>query len=187
MRDGGPRARPRNIATVWHYANALRPILLKWSTNYDHLREVSRDDVLTALDSRHGTHRQHTLIALRSLFGFSKKNGVVFRNPTSRIRVGDRHSKLIQPPRPDQVQATIGAAARPADRLIIALAAIHAARPGAIRALQLTDIDLGNRRLIIAGRARPLDELTRQVLLGRLDTGEHAGPTPPTRTCWSTR
>jgi hypothetical protein len=187
LREGGPRARPRNIATVWHYANALRPILLKWSTNYDHLREVSREDVLTALDSRHGTHRQHTLIALRSLFGFSKKNDVVFRNPTSRIRVGDRHSKLIQPLRPDQVQATIGAAARPADRLIIALAAVHAARPGAIRALQLTDIDLGNRRLTIAGRARPLDELTRQVLLGWLDYRRTRWPTPPTRTCWSTR
>lgn len=168
LRDGGPRARPRNISTVWHYANALRPILLQWSTTYDHLRAVSRDDVLTALDSLHGTHRQHTLIALRSLFGFSKKNGVVFRNPTSRIRVGDRHSKLIQPLRPDQIQATIAAAARPADRLIIALAAIHAARPGAIRALELTDIDLGNRRLTIAGRTRPLDELTRQVLLGWL-------------------
>ena len=169
LRDGGPRARPRNIATVWHYANALRPALLQWSTTYDHLREVSRDDVLTALDSRHGAHRQHTLIALRSLFGFSKKNGVVFRNPTSRIRVGDRHSKLIQPLRPDQIQATIAAATRPADRLIIALAAIHAARAGAIRALQLADIDLGNRRLTIAGRARPLDKLTRQVLLSWLD------------------
>ena len=169
LRDGGPRARPRNIATVWHYANALRPILLEWSTTYDHLREVSRDDVLTALDSLHGAHRQHTLIALRSLFGFSKKNGVVFRNPTSRIRVGDRHSKLIQPLRPDQIQSTIAAATRPADRLIIALAAIHAARAGAIRALQLADIDLGNRCLTIAGRARPLDELTRQVLLSWLD------------------
>lgn len=169
LRDGGPRARPRNIGTVWQYANALRPILLEWSTTYDHLREVSRADVLTALEVRHGVHRQHTLIALRSLFGFSKNNGVVFRNPTSRIRVGDRPYKLIQPLRPHEVQATIAAAARPADRLIIALAAIHAARAGAIRALQLEDIDLGNRRLNIAGRPRPLDELTHQVLLRWLD------------------
>jgi hypothetical protein len=90
LRDGGPSARPRTIATVWHYANALRPTLLEWSANYDHLREVGRDDVLTALDSRHGTHRPHTLIALRSLVGFSKKNGVVFRNPPAtleRLRV----------------------------------------------------------------------------------------------------
>lgn len=106
---------------------------------------------------------------MHSLFRHSKKDGVVFRNPTSRIRIGDRHSKLIQPLRPDQVRRTIEAAARPADRLIIPLAAIHAARAGAIRALQLEDPDLGNRRLIIAGRPRPLDELTHKVLLGWLD------------------
>jgi integrase len=169
LREGGPRARPRSIGTVWKYANALRPILLEWSARYDHLREITRDDVLTVLDSLHGAHPQHTLIALRSLFGFNKKNGVVFRNPTSRIRVGNRHSKLIQPLHQNQVHRTIAGAARPADQMIIALAAIHAARSGAIRALQLEDVDLGNRRLIIAGRARPLDELTRQALLGWLD------------------
>jgi hypothetical protein len=42
LRDGGPRARPRNIATVWQYANAVRSILPQWSTTYDHLREVGR-------------------------------------------------------------------------------------------------------------------------------------------------
>ena len=34
-----------------------------------------------------------------------------------------------------------------------------------IRALQLSDADLGNRRLTIAGRTRPPDDLTYQVLL----------------------
>jgi hypothetical protein len=50
-------------------------------------------------------------------------------------------------------------------RLILALAAIHAARPKAIRELQLDDVDLGNRRLAIAGRTRPLDDLTRKMIL----------------------
>lgn len=50
---------------------------------------------------------------------------------------------------------------RPADRLIIVLAA----GAGAIRTLQLTDVDLGSRRLTTAGRTRPLSELTRQALL----------------------
>jgi hypothetical protein len=31
-------------------------------------------------------------------------------------------------------------------------------------AAQLDDVDLGNRRLIIAGRVRPIDEFTRQIL-----------------------
>jgi hypothetical protein len=41
---------------------------------------------------------------------------------------------------------------------------MHAARPKAIRELLLDDVDLGNHRLTIGGRTRPLDDLTRQVL-----------------------
>jgi hypothetical protein len=41
---------------------------------------------------------------------------------------------------------------------------VHAARPQAIRNLQLDDVDLGNRRLTIAGLTRPLDELTHRLL-----------------------
>jgi hypothetical protein len=46
---------------------------------------------------------------------------------------------------------------------------VHAARCGAIRALHLGDVDLANRRLRIAGRPRPLDELTHRLLLEWLD------------------
>src|SRR5260370_266533 len=42
---------------------------------------------------------------------------------------------------------------------------MHAARRKAIRELLLDDVDLGNRRLTISGQVRPIDELTRQVLL----------------------
>lgn len=169
LRDGGPRARPRSIGTVRTYANTIRPILLDWSAHRGHLREVTRDDVITTLESLHGPTRQATLVALRSLFGHCKKTRVVFTNPTSRIRVGDRGAKLIQPLGPDQIQRTVNDAARPADRLIIALAAVHAARSAATRALQLDDIDLGDRRLTIAAHVRPLDELTHRLLLEWLD------------------
>jgi integrase len=169
LRDGGPRVQPRSIGTVWHYARIVRPVLLDWSKRHDHLREITRDEVLGVLDSLHGTARQSTLIGLRSLFGFCKKHGIVFRNPTSRIRVGDRVSKLIQPLEPGQIQRTATGAARPADRLILVLAAVHAARTGAIRALQLDDVDLGDRRLTIAGRPRPLDDLTHRIFVEWLD------------------
>ncbi len=59
----------------------------------------------------------------------------------------------------------MNAAQSPRDRLVLALAAIHAARTKAIRELQVDDTDLGNRRLTIAGRTRPLDDLTRQMIL----------------------
>ncbi|WP_158692883.1 hypothetical protein [Streptomyces roseochromogenus] len=57
----------------------------------------------------------------------------------------------------------------PAARLALALAAAHAARAGAIRAIQLSDVDLGNRWLTIAGRVRPMDDLTHQMLMAWLD------------------
>ncbi|HEV7976384.1 hypothetical protein [Amycolatopsis sp.] len=69
------------------------------------------------------------------------------------------------------------AATRPADPLILALASIYAARPGGIRDLLLDDIDLGNRRLTIAGRTRPLDEMTRRALLHWLDHRRTRWPT----------
>jgi hypothetical protein len=43
-----------------------------------------------------------------------------------------------------------------------------AGRPEAIRDLQLDDLNPGNRRLTIAGRTRPLDDLTRQMIPGWL-------------------
>ena len=67
-------------------------------------------------------------IALRSLFAWARKNGVIFRNPTSRLRVGDRVSKLIQPLAPEQLAHPVEVATDPAGRLIVGLAAIGAVK-----------------------------------------------------------
>ena len=83
-----PRGLPRREGTVWLYLNRVRPALLDWSENYDHLREVTRDDVLAHVKTLHGRHRHDQLVALRSLFAWAKRSGLVFRNPTSRIKVG---------------------------------------------------------------------------------------------------
>jgi hypothetical protein len=109
------------------------------------------------------------LAALRSLFRHGKKTGAIFRDPTSRVRVGRQSYAVIQPLPSDNVGQAVAAVATPADRLILALAAIHAARPRTIRELPLDDVDLGDRRLVLAGHARPLDELTYRALLGWLD------------------
>ncbi|GGY60042.1 hypothetical protein [Streptomyces omiyaensis] len=45
------------------------------------------------------------------------------------------------------------------------LAAVHAARVARIAVLMLDDVDVGNRRLTIAGRARPLDGLTPELMV----------------------
>jgi hypothetical protein len=167
--DGGPRTRARHRSTGNNYLNSVLPALVAWSGRYHHLREVTRDDVLAVVATVHGAQRSNTIVALRSLFAFCKRNGTVFRNPTGRIKVGEHGYNVIQPLRPVEVGDAVAASTTPAARLVLALAAVHAARSGAIRALRLDDVDLGNRRLVIAGRIRPLDDLTRQILLGWLD------------------
>jgi hypothetical protein len=169
LRDGGPRNRPHDLNTVWAYLNEIRPVLLDWSTRHDHLREVTREDILTSTDSLHGSKRHHTLSVLRSLFRHCKKTATIFGDPAARIRVGRHDYAVVQPLQPTEVRAALAAATTPSARLALALAAIHAARPKAIRELLLDDVDLGNRRLIIAGHARPLDEFTHRVILDWLD------------------
>ncbi|WP_405702807.1 hypothetical protein OG209_39000 [Streptomyces sp. NBC_01383] len=169
LHDGGPRSLPRREGTVWLYLNRVRPALLEWSDRYDHLREVTRDDVLTHLKDLHGHHRRDQLVALRSLFSWAKRNGLIFRNPTSRMKVGQHEYAVLQLLVPEQVNRAVAAATTPATRLILALAAVHAARVAQIGTLMLEDVDIGNRRLTIAGRVRPLDDLTLKLLLDWLE------------------
>ncbi|MCI3928300.1 tyrosine-type recombinase/integrase [Streptomyces sp. AN091965] len=124
--------------------------------------------VLTCIKTVHGHQRHDQLVALRLLFTWAKRNGLIFRNPTSRIKVGQYEYAVLQPLVPDQVDRCV-AATTPATRLILALAAVHAARVAQIANLTLDDVDLGNRRLTIAGRVRPLDDLTRNLLLDWLE------------------
>jgi hypothetical protein len=169
MRDGGPRTKPRDLATVWTHMGNVRPTLVAWSQRYDHLREVTGDDVLAALDGHTGSRRANLLVSLRSLFAFTKRTGKIFRNPTRGIRVGQHPYQLAQRLDQHDVDRAAEAATTPAARLVLMLAAVHAAPTGAIRVLLLDDVDLGNRRLTIAGRTRLIDEFSHQILLEWLD------------------
>lgn len=139
---------------------------------------MTRDDVLAQVKTLHGHQRRDQLVALRSLFTWAKLQGLIFRNPTSRIKVGQNEYAVLQPLLPEQVERSVATALTPAARLVLALAAVHAARVAQIAALVLDDVDLGNRRLTIAGRARPLDDLIPEAPDGV------AGP--PRRRCPST-
>jgi integrase len=167
--EGGPRSHPRNEHTVRMNLNRVHPLLLEWAANYAHLREVTAADVIAATTPLHGSLRRQTLTALRSLFGHCKKTGRIFADPTRGIGAGQRPLILLQPLQPGEIDQAAAAALTPAARLALALAAVHAARPKTIREMHLADIDLGNRRIAITGRARPLDDLTRHLLLAWLD------------------
>lgn len=164
LRDGGPRLRPRRESTVRIYLTAAVDAVATWPRR-DHLREVTRDDLLAYLRTLQGYRRETATTALRALFQWAKRNKRIFRNPARSLPWTRVPDAILQPLRPAEITASVTAATTPQAKLCVALAAVHAARPGQIRALQLDDVDLSQRRITIAGNPRPLDELTTRVLL----------------------
>jgi hypothetical protein len=176
LHDGGPRTRARSPHTAQTYLRAARPALLAWSTRHDHLREITSDDVLAYLADLYGDERRLAVNALRSLFTWARKTGVIFRNPAARIKLGKREHPIWQPLTAGQLADAAAAAATPQARLCLVLAAMHAARLGAIRALQLDDADLASGRLRLAGADRPMGEVTGKVLREWLEYRQHRWP-----------
>ncbi|WP_337825302.1 hypothetical protein [Amycolatopsis sp. A1MSW2902] len=178
--EGDARTRSRSQPTVYRYFGALRPTLNRWATKYDHLREVTVADVNEVLDPLRGHQRRTAVPALRSLFLYAKKRGLVFTNPTTRLKAS-RVDLSLQSMTDTEIRAVEKLADDPAQRLIIALAAIHAARTGAIRRLTLDDLDIPNRRITIGGHRRRLDELTHKALQAWLDHRRTTWPRTPNR------
>ncbi len=163
LQHGTPRSLPRSPGTVRIYLRSVHPLLEQWSGRYDHLREVTAGDAAAAIAALRGHQRRRALTALRSLTRHCKKNGLIFADPAARIRSTPRPETMILPLPAARISTATGAAVTPAARLALALAAVHALRPDAIRRLSLSDIDLGNRRITVAGQSRPLDDLTRKL------------------------
>jgi integrase len=176
--DGDARTRPRSQPTLYRYFGAVRPFIERWSAEHDHIREITTADVQVALDPLRGHQRRNVIPALRSLFGFAKKRALVFTNPTTRLKAGRVEPSLL-PMTDTEIRAVEQAARNPAQRLIVALAAVHAARTGAIRNLMVDDLDLPNRRITIAGHTQRLGELTYRALRAWLDQRRIAWPHTP--------
>ncbi|MFI6725894.1 hypothetical protein NRF20_07550 [Streptomyces sp. R-74717] len=187
LRDGGPRTRPRDQATVWAYLNAVRPALLEWSAGHDHLREVTRDDVLAHVKTLHGHEQRPTLVALRSLFGWAKKNGIVFRNPTARIKVGTFEYSVLQPLLPQQVTRSVEAVRSPAARLALALAPPTPPGPEPSALSSWTTWTWATAGSPSPDAPAPWTTSPTRCCWPGWTTGAGAGRTPPTPTCSSTR
>jgi site-specific recombinase XerD len=108
-----PRTPPLHDKTVRSYVAALRPALLEWSARHGHLREITPGDVRAVTAQLRGPRRQMTLVAARSLFAWAKKNGVIFRDPASRLKVGRTRHAIFQPLLPGQIEQAAGAATTP--------------------------------------------------------------------------
>jgi integrase len=178
--DGDARARPRSHSSVYAYFGGVRPHLESWAVTRGHLREVTAADVVAALDPLRGWPRSNAIAALRSLFRFAKRRGLVFADPTTRLRAA-AVDRSVLPMTDAEIRAVEQAAVTPAQRLVVALAAVHAARGAAIRHLTLDDLDLPNRRITLAGHAQHLGEAVHRLLLTWLDHRRASWPHTPNR------
>jgi integrase len=178
--DGDARTRPRSRASIYVYFTAVQPFIGRWAANRSHLREVTADDIRTVLDPLRGHQLRTATVAVRSLFRFAKKRGLVFANPAARLKAADPGGSLL-PMTDAEILAVEQVATSPAQRLIVALAAVHAARWAAIRDLTLDDVDLPSRRITIAGHRQRLGELTCQALRAWLGHRRATWPRTPNR------
>ena len=178
--DGDTRARPRSHTSIYVYFAAVQPLIEQWAADRGHLREVTAADIKAVLDPLRGHQLRTTTVAVRSLFRFAKKRGLVFANPAARLKAADPGGSLL-PMTDAEIQAVQQAATTPAQRLIVALAAIHAARWAPIRDLTLDDLDLPNRRITIAGHPQRLGELTHRALRAWLGHRRGTWPHTPNR------
>jgi integrase len=178
--NGETRSRPRSATTIYVYFTAVHPLIGRWPADRGHLREVTAQDIQGRLGKLRG-HQLHTTIsAVRSLFRFAKKRGLIFANPARRLSAAEPEPSLL-PMTDDEVRAVEEAITLQGQRLIIALAAVHAARWESIQALTLDDLDLPNRRITLAGHPQRLGDLSHKALRAWLDYRRATWPNTPNR------
>jgi integrase len=144
------------------------PVLDEWSSRYIFLRQVTREDVLRAIDPDNGPDIHHRMVAIRSLFKALRQERLIFADPTRDISL----PKHEMPPRSlpsDRLAGLLERVEGAAARLITALIAIHALGNDETSRLRLEDMNLPRGRMIARsgyGRRRTvfLDELTRGLL-----------------------
>jgi hypothetical protein len=180
--DGDARARPRSASTIYGYFGRAQPHLLAWSATRGQLREVTEDDVAAVLGQLRGHRLAGTFVALQSLFRFAKRHRLIFADPTRRLHIGHAApTRALLPMTDAQIAAVAHTAVTRAQRLVVALVAVHAARATAIRELTLDDVDLAGRRITLAGHSQRLGEFVHQALLAWLQQRQANWPHTPNR------
>ena len=161
--DGGPAARSFRVVCpdLTRPAEHVTPQLLLQRCDTPLLQAATRCAIVLA--EAHGWSAATTtgvFYGLKAVLDGHTGDDPV---PLSQVR------QRVRPMTAEEIRAVEQAAVTPAQRLVLALAAVHAARPKAIRELTLDDIDLPSRRITIAGHRQRLGELTRNALLAWLE------------------
>lgn len=174
--DGDARTRPRAVSSIYVYLGSVRPFIHQWAATRHHLREVTLADVTGSLDQLRGHRRRNALTALKCLFKFAKRRGLVFADPVRRLSVGQDIPRTALPMTDDQVRDVELITDTAAQRFVVALAAVHAVRAKTIRELTLDDVDLANNRITLTGHTQRLGEAARRALLVWLEQRRASWP-----------
>lgn len=179
--EGDDRSRSRSPGTIRVYFGAIEPLLHAWAAaKRGHLREITVADVATVLDPLLGLRRSTAITALRSLFRFATRRRIVFHNPTARLGNPDGRRNML-PMTEAEIRAIEACIVTPAQRLVVALAAVHAARASTMRHPTVDDLDLPNRRIVLDGVTQPLGSLTHRVLREWMQHRRDSWPHTPNR------
>jgi integrase len=180
LSQGGPRSTARSQSTLHVYFSSVRPLLERLAEQRDHLREVTAKDITAVLAPLAGWRRRNAIAALRSLFRHAKKHGRIFTDPTRMLRSEETPASVL-PLAEHEISAVERTASNLIHRLVIALTAVHATRPAAIRQLTLDDVDLAARRITLAGYEQRLSELAHDALTSWLVERRRRWPHTPNR------
>ncbi|MEV7245165.1 hypothetical protein AB0N92_28540 [Streptomyces sp. NPDC093248] len=137
----------RSYDGIRRYLTSLQPVLTAWSrSGITTLRQITSDHATTAVDDLTGSARRQLAISLRSLFKALRQEGVVFRDPTRNLPVGDL--KGIPKSVPSDLLATLlDRATTPLGRLVVALTAVHALPGHEMPTLLTCDLNLAHGTL----------------------------------------
>ena len=178
LRGHGRRARrPRQTSTIQGYLRALHDPLTDWSARYESLRQVTTEDITASLTALNGSTRRLTLAALRSIFGTLKAERLIFTNPTARVHEPQAPITPVLGLEPGAHAQLLASTSEPGQRLIVLLAGVHALRTAQICRLRVDNADLGAGLLLVDGRPRRLDSLTREQLTAWLTLRRTRWPT----------
>ncbi|WP_406011903.1 hypothetical protein OG520_01720 [Streptomyces sp. NBC_00984] len=137
-----------DYGSIRRYLVYLATPLAGWTSSYTTLRQVTAADVTSAVAAVKGSRAHERAVALRSLFRALKHAKLVFVDPTRGLHVTRREllpSTLVR----DRLAGLLDVSTGPANRLVLALAALHATNGTDLRNLTLSDVLLTRRQLLI--------------------------------------
>jgi hypothetical protein len=180
MRGGGRRAHPgRSYQLIRRYLEGALPLLRTWSRRYTALREVSAEDIKSALGQRTGAPARMLNVSLRSVFRALRQERLIFRDPSRGISVSAQ-LRLPAPLPTERLGGLLDRAPHPLTRLLILLTAVHPLTPSEVRHLTLADLDLATARLHLhrAGRRHTihLEQATLRAVMAWLNERNRRRP-----------